>query len=219
MGSLATWTRASGIVVLVGLAIVVVSADGDLPNTFTPRVRILSPQMAAGFREGISRSPTFRRLVDVINASDGIVYVEYGVCRSVARGCLLGSLIVAGPHRILRVVIRETQLADDLVASLGHELQHAVEVLSEPAVRTPADIHWLFRKIGIRSGSMFETYEAIRVGDEIRRELAASARRSGDTLSQSLRAIVPVSLSPVAPTSPPVEECDVIDSLSLRVLP
>jgi hypothetical protein len=52
-------------VVLVGLAIVVVSADGDLPNTFTPRVRILSPQMAAGFREGISRSPTFRRLASM----------------------------------------------------------------------------------------------------------------------------------------------------------
>jgi hypothetical protein len=193
MGSLATWTRA---ICIVGLANIVVSADEDLPNTgmadpvsfgpttFTPRVRILSSQMAAGFREGISRSPTLRRLVYAIDASNAIVYVEYGVCRSVARGCLLGSLIVAGPHRILRVVIRETQLADDLVASLGHELQHALEVLSEPAVTTSAEMLWLFRKIGIRSGNMFETYDAIRVGDEIRRELAASARRSSDTLSQ-----------------------------------
>jgi hypothetical protein len=101
-------------------------------------VRLLSPQMAHAFRDGISRSPTFRRLVDAINASNGIVYVEYGVCRSVARGCLLGSLDLAGPHRVLRVVIRKTQLADDLVVSLGHELQHAVEVLSEPAVTTSA---------------------------------------------------------------------------------
>ena len=196
MRSLTTRTRASCIVVLVGLAIVVISADGDLPNTgiadpvsfgptaFTPRVRILSPQMAHAFRDGISRSPTFLRLVDAINASDGIVYVEYGVCRSVARGCLLGSLNLAGPHRILRVVIRKTQLADDLVVSLGHELQHALEVLSEPAITTSAEMRWLFQKIGIRSGNMFETYDAIRVGDEIRRELAASARRGGDTLSQ-----------------------------------
>ena len=196
MGSPATRIRGSGIVGLVGLAIVVVSADGELPNTgmadavsfgptaFTPRVRILSPQMAHAFWDGISRSPTFRRLVDAINASDGIVYVEYGVCRSVARGCLLGSLNLAGPHRILRVVIRKTQLADDLVVSLGHELQHALEVLSEPAVTTSAEMRWLFQKIGIRSGNVFETYDAIRVGDEIRRELAASARRGGDTLSQ-----------------------------------
>jgi len=149
MGSPATRIRGSGIVGLVGLAIVVVSADGELPNTgmadavsfgptaFTPRVRILSPQMAHAFWDGISRSPTFRRLVDVINASDGIVYVEYGVCRSVARGCLLGSLNLAGPHRILRVVIRKTQLADDLVVSLGHELQHALEVLANPPSRRP----------------------------------------------------------------------------------
>src|SRR5262245_18867210 len=33
MASLATWTRASGVVVLVGLVIVVVSANEDPPNT------------------------------------------------------------------------------------------------------------------------------------------------------------------------------------------
>ena len=112
------------------------------------RVRILSPQMAHGFREGISRSPTFRRLVDAIDASDGIVYVEYGVCRSGARSCLMGSINVAGSSRILRVRIQKTQLGDKLVVSLGHELQHAIEVLGEP---------WLSRrpqKCGFSSGKL-----------------------------------------------------------------
>ena len=68
--------------------------------------------------------------------------------------------------------------------SLGHELQHALEVLREPGVTTSAEMRWLFQEIGIRSGNMFETDEAIRVENEIRRELAASARRSGDTLSR-----------------------------------
>ncbi|HET9358228.1 MAG TPA: hypothetical protein VFO58_00670 [Vicinamibacterales bacterium] len=145
------------------------------------RVRILSPQMAHAVRDGISRSPTFRRLVDAIDASDGIVYVEYGVCRNGARGCLLGSLRVAGPSRILRVLIQKTQLEDELVVSLGHELQHAVEVLSEPSVTTSAEMMWLFETIGIRSGDSFETSEAVRVSDEIHRELAATARRGGGT--------------------------------------
>jgi hypothetical protein len=196
MGSLATRTRAGCIVVLVGLASVVVRADGDPPTKTrpavtrtkrsdeVPRVRVLSPQIALGFQEGISRSPTFRSLVDAIDASNGVVYVEYGVCKSVSRSCLPGSIIVAGPSRILRVVIRETQLADDLVVSLGHELQHAVEILGDPAVTTPAQILFLFRKIGIRSGDMYETYDAIKVGEAISRELAVSARRGGDTLSQ-----------------------------------
>jgi hypothetical protein len=191
MVSLTTWSRASCIVVLIGLAIVSVSANEDPPTrahpavTGTarsdrvriPRVRVLSPQMAHGIREGISRSPTFRSLVDAIDASNGIVYVERGVCRSNSRSCLLGSIIVAPPHRILRVVIRETQLADDLVVSLGHELQHAVEVLSEPAVTTSAEMQWLFRRIGIRYGTMFETVNAIRIGDVIGRELEASRPR------------------------------------------
>jgi hypothetical protein len=147
-------------------------------------VRILSPQMAHGFREGISRSPTFRKLVDAIDASNGIVYVEHGVCRRGARGCLLGSLVVAGPSRILRVVIQKTQLEDELVVSLGHELQHAAEVLGEPTVRTAAEMRWLFRDIGVQDGGMFETNEAIRVGHAISRELTASAGRVGDTRSR-----------------------------------
>ena len=140
----------------------------------------LSPQIAHGFRKGISRSPTFRRLVDAIDTSDGIVYVEHGKCRSGARSCLMGSITVNGSSRILQVRIQKTQLEDNLVVSLGHELQHAIEVLSEPSVTTSAEMRWLFEKIGIRSGGVFETRAAERVSDEIHRELAASARRGGD---------------------------------------
>ena len=195
MGSLARWTRASCIVVLVDFAIVGVSADGDPPTrshravTGTAgsdevqqsRVRILSPRMAPDFGEGIRRSSTLRSLVDAIDASNGIVYVEHGVCKRAAHACLMGSVVVAGPSRILRVRIHETRVADDLIASLGHELQHAVEVLADPAVTTAAGFRWLFQKIGVRSGEMFETFDAIRVAHAIRRELAASARREGDT--------------------------------------
>jgi hypothetical protein len=147
------------------------------------RVRILSPQMAHGFRNGISRSPTFRSLVDAINASDGIVYVEHGVCKGGARSCLMGSIIVAASSRILRVRIQKTQLQDKLVVSLGHELQHAIEVLGEPWVTTAAEMRFLFREIGVQYGGMFETREAIRVADAIHLELAATARRGGDTRS------------------------------------
>ena len=69
----------------------------------------------------------------------------------------MGSIDVTGPSRILQVVIQKTQLGDELVVSLGHELQHAIEVLSEPSVTTSAEMRWLFEKIGIRSGGVFET--------------------------------------------------------------
>jgi hypothetical protein len=156
----------------------------DTTNGLVSRVRILTPQIAHGFQKGISRSSTFRRLVDAIDATNGLVYVEQGVCRQGARSCLLGSVVVAGPNRILRVVINRTQLGDDLLVSLGHELQHAAEVLGEPTVTTSAEMRWHFRAIGIKFGDMFETNEATRVGDAIRRELATWARRGGDTRSR-----------------------------------
>jgi hypothetical protein len=144
------------------------------------RVRILSPQIAPLVRDGLSRSPTLRRVVAAIDASNGIVYVEHGVCRGGSRSCLLGSLVLAGSSRMLRVLIQKTQLDDELVVSLGHELQHAAEVLGKPDVTTDADMRWLFRDIGIQYGGLFETKEAMRVGDAIRRELAASTGRGSD---------------------------------------
>jgi hypothetical protein len=156
----------------------------DATNGLVSRVRILTPQIAYGFQEGISRSPTFRRLVDAIDATNGLVYVEHGVCRYGVSSCLLGSVVVAGPNRILRVVINRTQLGDHLVVSLGHELQHAAEVLGDPTVTTSAEMRWLFGAIGIQSGDTFETNDAIRVGQAIDRELATWARRGGGTRSR-----------------------------------
>jgi hypothetical protein len=46
-------------------------------------------------------------------------------------------------------------------------------------------MRWLFQRIGVRSGEMFETHEAMRVGDAIRRELAASARPMTSSLATS----------------------------------
>jgi hypothetical protein len=43
---------------------------------------------------------------------------------------------VSGPNRFVRIVINRSKADPDLevIGSLGHELQHAVEVLREPAV-------------------------------------------------------------------------------------
>ncbi len=62
---------------------------------------------------------------------------------------------------------------------LGHELQHANEVLASRWVRNSADAYALFIRIG-SAGSIrtFETAEAQRVEAAIANELKSSARRS-----------------------------------------
>ena len=59
-------------------------------------------------------------------------------------------------------------LSDHLFA---HELQHALEVLSDRSVRTAGEIFGLFQRIGVWRGHSFETHAAIRVGEDVRSEL------------------------------------------------
>ena len=146
-----------------------------------PRVRALDSGLQRLLDEGTDRSPTFRRLVQRIDHTDGIVYVQSGACSiASAMGCLMLSVQEAGHARYLRIhVPPRRSRSDERIMVIGHELQHAVEVLSTTWVRTSADAYALFIRIG-SAGSIrdFETAEAQRIGNVIAGEWAASRRRS-----------------------------------------
>ena len=90
----------------------------------------MSPKIADAIAQGVERSPTFRRLVESIDATDGLVYVAEGVCLYGARACLPTSVVIAGPYRILRILVNPRRAPRcELVEVIGHELQNAVEVL------------------------------------------------------------------------------------------
>jgi hypothetical protein len=134
------------------------------------RVRTDNPALAAVIQDGIRRSATFRRLVEAIDASDGIVFVEEGRCRHSVRACLALSVKQAGPNRLLRVVVDVRKPDWDLMGSIGHELYHAVEVLNEPWVKSSGAIYLFYKSVGEPSGDRFETPAAINAGDAVRRE-------------------------------------------------
>src|SRR5262245_19741675 len=69
----------------------------DVEDSHLPRVRSRSPSIAAIIREGSARSMTFRRLVERVDATDGLVYVDQGRCGHGVRACLLLAMVVAGP--------------------------------------------------------------------------------------------------------------------------
>jgi hypothetical protein len=71
------------------------------------RVRSTNPAIATAIRIGTMWSATFKGLVDTIDASNGLVYVEAGTRRQChdARACLLPTVAMAGPNRMLRVLI------------------------------------------------------------------------------------------------------------------
>jgi hypothetical protein len=153
------------------------AADTTVPGI--PRIRANEdPAIAALLLEAPKRSATFRRLVDTIDATDGIVYIQDGNCNHGVRACLTLTVRVAGPNRILRIVVDTRRDHDELLASIGHELQHAAEALSDPHVTNNRTIYFFFDRIGSSHSGRFETRAAIQAGLEVRAELRANAHYS-----------------------------------------
>jgi hypothetical protein len=139
----------------------------------TSRVRSDDSALAALIEQARLGSETFRRLLTTIQASDGIVYVEPGECGHGVRACLKIWMQVSGPNRFVRIVINRSK-ADrdvDLMGSLGHELQHAVEVLSEPAVTNGATMYSFLRRTALTDNNRFETTAAVDAGNAVIVEL------------------------------------------------
>ena len=151
------------------------------------RVRSENPAIAAAIESAAARSETLRRLIEAIDATDGLVYVEEGKCGHSVRACLLLSIKVAGPYRLLRIVVDLRKVGRDLGSSVGHELQHAVEVLSNPHITTNYQMYHFFNRVGPTGQGRFETLAAIETGLIIEHELDSSARQApaGSTTMKS----------------------------------
>lgn len=137
-------------------------------------VRTTTATLAAVVQEATERSATFRRLVTMIGATDGIVYVEEGRCGHSTRACLV-AVTAAGPNRILRVVVDARRGEWDLMGSIGYELQHAIEVLGSPKVTSTAAMHLFYLRESHSTGDRFETAAAVRAGQDVRSEVRRDA--------------------------------------------
>ena len=140
-------------------------------------VRATEARILAIVEDGVSRSATFRRLVDTLDASDVIVYIGPKFRREALAGYLAHRLTVAGPQRYLRIAIGMNGPRDRVVALMAHELQHAVEVADAPEVRDSQGMVRLFERSGldgICAGSCYETRAAIEVQEAVFAELRAS---------------------------------------------
>ena len=152
----------AALVTILGVVAVESVAAQDEPALV--RIRSHSARVAGAIADGIARSATFRRLVEQIGATDGLVYVEEGGCGHVA-ACLLVSVTIAGPFRVLHIRVDPRKATGcRLVEAIGHELQHAVEALREPRVRTGVQLYSFFERIGPTSSGRFETGDAIEMG-------------------------------------------------------
>jgi hypothetical protein len=142
-----------------------------------PRVRPNDTRIATMLLEGLRRSPSLVKLVDRVEASNVIVYLEMqpGLENRLA-GCLTW-ITAAGNYRYVRASINPELSPDALIASIGHELQHVVEIIEHPSVTDPSSLLALYRRIGSGGGThrspTLDSADARAAGAQVRKDLRA----------------------------------------------
>jgi hypothetical protein len=140
------------------------------------RLHPTTQRLAALIEEATARSSTFRNMVASIEATDGMVFIDEGRCSRGVPACLIWQLTQAGRYRVLFVVIDTRRPDIHLMASIGHELRHALEVLEDPAVRTTAAIKRLYMRQLAVGSNIVETAAATAAGEDVLREIHQSRK-------------------------------------------
>jgi hypothetical protein len=139
------------------------------------RVRLLGRRLQPLAAEGALRSPTFARLLLTLQKGRVIVHVQDTpqLPPSVPARLVPGRRI--GGFWYLRVQLGSSRGGNDLIALLGHELFHALEIAQSDEDES-AGLGHLYRRIGYRTDGahQFDTEGAQVVESLIRRELSAA---------------------------------------------
>ena len=157
------------------LALSVASAAAAAPSTLplsVPRVRPLDSWAAMLVARGVQQSPTLRSLVDRLNRSDVIVYIEVGPLQATADG-MVRFLAATKYGRLVRVSLSHRLTHHELLGLLGHELHHAMEIADHPDIRDEQALRRFYQAHG-EPGCGLGTYEsegARSAGRKVRAEI------------------------------------------------
>ena len=168
--NLAVAAVAAAVLGTPGLSAAADASAVDIP-TSDRHVRSSNPALVALIQQAGERSATFRGLVDTIETSDSIVFVEAGTCGHGVRACFV-SVTGTNSYRYMRVVV-DTRKADwDLMGSIGHELRHTIEVIAVPSIRNNAAKHFFYQQNGTAgTATARETQAAVDAGNTVRAEV------------------------------------------------
>jgi hypothetical protein len=146
---------------------------GDRAYGTSDRLRPQGSRVESWLREARRRSPTARRLVERIEQSDVIVYLDISRNLSPNVSACLTWMAATSSRRIVRASFRPDLGANEAIAMLAHELQHVVEVIDHPDVRSAEALLALYTRIGHATGNnglRWDTADAIAVGTLARLE-------------------------------------------------
>jgi hypothetical protein len=91
--------------------------------------------------------------------------------RHVVKSCV-AAVTRTATTRILVVKVDIRHADGELMGLIGHELRHAIEILSEPSVVDAVSMYFLYQRIGrLGTYTAFETEAAVQAGHAVRAEV------------------------------------------------
>ena len=140
-------------------------------------VRAPKPDARGLLADARAESAIVRDLLTRIADTDVIAFVQLDRARGIPRGAT-ALLTAAADRRYLVVNINPDHDRATLIAVLGHELQHVLEVARNPHVRDEVSFRRFFQRIGQDPGAVdhFETDQADLIGRQVWMEVASKGR-------------------------------------------
>ena len=164
---------------LAALLLLLTAADS------VPHLRPETATLRALTAQAAARSSIVHELIDRLDRTDVVVYVRHRTFGPVLLDGRIGILSAAGGLRYLVIELACDRSELVQMATLGHELHHALEIAGEPGIVNPRTLAQFYARIGVPShpigyGQTFETQAAADMGARVRRELLTTAARSAN---------------------------------------
>lgn len=149
-------------------------------------MRSADQEVQALIHHGIVESPYFRSLVARLEATDVIVYVNRDANLPALVEGHMRFLGAAGGRRYVVVSLAFGRSELRTVATLGHELQHALEVAEHPDIVDAESMRHAYATFGDVTGTIgasdaYDTQAAIHAGQRIWYEVSNRVARQPDS--------------------------------------
>jgi hypothetical protein len=159
---------------------------GLMSEAVAHHVRSTDPRVQEWLRLGAAESQTFRTLLNALGESDVIVHVQ-PVDRLMTAGQTY-FVTATSSVRYVRIEISFRGNANDTVALIGHELQHAVEIAQQPGIRDRQALALFYKGMpgNSMSGTEYDSVAARVIEDRVRREMWGAARTESHLAASAL---------------------------------
>ena len=161
--------------------------DGQGANAWAGNIRASDEELVALLDDGIKRSATFKGLVDRLSKSDVILYVRPDVTAKANAPTRLTFLAAKGGYRYLVIRVASAGRKEQQLATLGHEMQHAIVIADAASVVDSQSLKREFERVGkltqpsVGDDFFFESPVAEEVRRRILSEVSAQSGKAPTT--------------------------------------